>query len=227
MPPKAKSLQGMTPLFDVGGIAHLPGNLSEMPVGSLRLLLLPTGKTVRQPQAGMFVCSAPFAHMLAPCIAVFSEESGLGERLVMQFTDYSLGPQSNMSGLGFMCHEFPLAKRANKFKDDSELIICNLEHCTELKEVDHTDLKYKDVHDTLKASGMMKVCGITKPDGVQSLKFVKGAFLERVSKLAANAKLAAKAQAKDLLTYNRADGEKKLGVCEALINKLVSEFQAR
>ena len=187
-PAKAASTAGMMKVLDVGALAYLPGDLSEMPAGSLRLLLLPEGKTVRQPSAGKFVCSAPFGYSLAPCIAVFSEESGLGERLVMLYTDYSLGPKGSMAGIGVMCHEFPLSKRGGKVKADDELIICTLEHVSEFKEVDKTDMAYKDVRATLEKSDIYRRIGITAGSVVQSHKFIKNPFLERMANLAAYAK---------------------------------------
>ena len=123
-----------------------------------------------------------------------------------------------------MCHEFPLAKRGGKVKADDELIICTLEHVSEFKEVDKTDMAYKDVRATLEKSDIYRRIGITA-GSIQSHKFIKTPFLERMANLAAYARGDAKKQTKDLLAYSKADGEKKVAMCEGLINQLLLEFQ--
>ena len=104
---------------------------------------------------------SPFKFMLAPCIARFSEASGKKERLVVAFTDYSLGPNS-LPGVGIMCHEFPLTKAGNKHKLDAEAQIMSLADIVELAEIDTKLPAYKDVQPCVEASFILRRASIDK-----------------------------------------------------------------
>ena len=233
MPPAAKApksitLEGHFGVFDLAGICHIPPKLRENPVLSLRVFLFANGKTIRVPDsAGRIATAAPFKFMLAPCVAKFTEASGKSDRLVVAFTDYSLGPNS-IHGAGIMCHEFPLTKAGNKHKLDAEVQLLSLADVESLSEINVKDAKYKDVHPCIDASFVMRRASIGKDNcanGLGALKFIKTDLLQRVKTSVSFAKLEIEKEHTELAKYNEQDANTQRGLNVNLLDGIVTQFE--
>ena len=226
--PKTITLEGHFGVFDLAGICQIPPKLREMPVLSLRVFLFANGKTIRVPDsAGRIATAAPFKFMLAPCVAKFTEASGKSDRLVVAFTDYSLGPNS-IHGAGIMCHEFPLTKAGNKHKLDAEVQLLSLADVESLSEINVKDAKYKDVHPCIDASFVMRRASIGKDNcanGLGALKFIKTDLLQRVKTSVSFAKLEIEKEHTELAKYNEQDANTQRGLNVNLLDGIVTQFE--
>ena len=164
---KGLALAGRDCIVDLKGISDIPGNLDEEPVRSQRLLLFAKGSTLHVPKVpGAYITNRPYSIMVAPCMAKYSESSGLEDELVLSFTDHSMA-STRMAGIGVVTLSFPLKIKHNSFKGDNEIQIKSLGVVSELYPIDTKDIKYIDVNPTLKHYNLLSKLSIhSPPDGV-------------------------------------------------------------
>ena len=161
-------LSGMEFVIDLKGISDIPSNLNEEPLRSQRLLLFEKGSTLHVPNVpGAYVTNKPFKNVVAPCMATFSEASGLEDQLVLAFADHSMA-SCTMSGVGIITLDFPLKVRHNVYKGEKDVQIKSMSNVVELYPIDTKNIKYIDLNATLKHYHPLSELSIQCPaDAVQ------------------------------------------------------------
>ena len=214
--PKMVRTEDKAAVLDMKGLLALPFQEDE-PINSLRMLLVPKGKTARSPtRPGHYVVDGPWDVITFPCWITFKESMKRPDELAFCVADYGRNSQT-MELVSVQSVPKPLRTRNNRWRNETDIYVSAVSNIKSFRPIDKRDVQeVGQVTPWFAQFNRFKQIGLTYMVDIQ--EYISMSLVARVHKILEVALDTARKLAEDVGRQDSHMESKALAKYQAYIN---------